>query len=167
MATFDVWDRLEYLRQEHPNLMLYALLDGAQYLEHTGTRVAPRPEAIALFEGTADSALAFAGPWLFDAGAMESEQIAELVDFERTTYGVSWLIAYQDLQGLAQLLQLQMEAELPDGRKALLRFWDARVLAGLPKILNVDQRRAFFGHVCEWHLLLNRTTRVRVGRGDV
>lgn len=167
MTSFDVSDRLQYLRQEHVGLSLYGLLDGAQYHEQTGKRFSPRLGATALFAGTADAALAFAGPWLIDAETAIPELIEELVGFERKADGVSWLIAHQDLNGLAQMLRLHLETELPDGRRALLRFWDPRILASLVKIFTPEQRREFFGHIFEWHLLLDREKRVRIGGRDV
>lgn len=163
MASFDVLERLQYLRQEHSGLTLYALLDGAQYLEQTGKRFWVQQGAIALFSETADAALAFAGPWLIDAEVAGTEMIEQLVGFERVAYGVSWLIAHQDLQALAQILRLHLETELPDGRRALLRFWDPRVLASLVEILGPEQRREIFGYIFEWHLLLDREKRVQIG----
>ncbi|WP_090435943.1 DUF4123 domain-containing protein [Duganella sp. CF458] len=167
MASFDVLNRLHYLQQEHPALGLYGLLDGAQYLEQTGKRFSPNQCAIALFSETVDAPLAFAGPWLIDAGAADNELIEELVGFECKSYGVSWLIAHQDMQALAQILRLRLETELPDGRRALLRFWDPRILASLVKIFTPEQRREFFGYIFEWHLLLDREKRVRIGSRDV
>jgi hypothetical protein len=166
-SAFDVAVRLEYLRQEHPGLALYCLLDGAQYLARRGKRFAPRSGAVALFMDTPDEALAFAGPWLIETDVAGPELVQELIAFERAGYGVSWLIAYQDLRGLAQILRLHLEAALPDGRQALVRFWDTRVLANLAEVLDAEQRRDFFGHIVEWHLMLNREQRVMIGRRDV
>lgn len=164
---FDVFQRLEHLRQEHSGLKLYCLVDGAQYLLRTGKRFAPGVGSVALFLGTPDADLAFAGPWLIDAEIAAATQFEDLVALERSTLGVSWLIAYQDMEGLSQLLRVHLEVELPDGGRALVRFWDTRVLANLAQVLDSDQRREFFGHIFEWHLLLNREKRVRVGSGDV
>jgi len=47
---------------------------------------------------------------------------------------VTWLIAEADLRGLAHLLQLRLDVRLPDGRIALLRFWEPRVLANLVNV---------------------------------
>lgn len=165
--AFDVYDRLVSLREEFPALKLYCLVDGAQYLQRIGKHFAASANAVALFQGTPDAALAFAGPWLIDVGVDGEARVAELVELERASHGISWLIAYQDLEGLSQLLRLHLEVELPDGRRALVRFWDTRVLASLAQVLDRVQRREFFGHVFEWHLLLDRERRVRVGRGDV
>ena len=41
---------------------------------------------------------------------------------------------------LGQLLQLRLDVNLPDGRSALLRFWDPRVLVNLARTLDGAQR---------------------------
>ena len=55
--------------------------------------------------------------------------------------------------------------QLPDGRVALLRFWDPRVLVSLAEVLGPEQSAAFFAHIHEWHLL-NNQQRVWIGRQD-
>jgi hypothetical protein len=52
---------------------------------------------------------------------------------------------------------------LPDGRSALLRFWDPRVLVNLARTLDGAQREEFFGHIHEWHLL-DAGRRMWIGR---
>jgi hypothetical protein len=161
-ADIDVVDRLEELRTKEPSLKLYALVDGAQYktlrdepLDCSGL--------YSLFSGTPDAALAHAGPWLVDVEQAGQSVVADLFKFERQAPAVSWLMALQDLTGLAQLLQLNLDAELPDGRKALMRFWDARVLSSLAEVLEPHQRAQFFAHIYEWHML-NNQKRVWLGR---
>lgn len=154
-AVVDVVERLAHLRQQSPALRLYALVDGAQYRTHFGEPITDRRGFFSLFAGTSDIALAHAGPWLVDTEQAEVEVVDALVVLEHAAPAVTWLIAPQDLAGLAQLLQLNLDVELPDGRAALLRFWDPRVLAGLAEILTPDQREAFFAYIHEWHLLHN------------
>ncbi len=52
-------------------------------------------------------------------------------------------------------MQLRLNTRLPDGRTALLRFWDPRVLVSLAQLLDEVQRVEFFAHIEEWHLLDN------------
>lgn len=163
MHSFDVWKRAVQLREDLPGLKLYGLLDGAQYLAQTGTRFGGQSGTCALFDGTTDTDLAFAGPWLIDVEAVESDLVNLMIELERSAPAVTWLIALQDLLGLAQILRLHLDTELPDGRTALLRFWDPRVLVDLAEILDPYQRQLLFGHLREWHLL-NRGKRVRIGR---
>lgn len=110
-----------------------------------------------------DAALAHAGPWLIDTEQVGAELIDALVAMEQVSPAVTWLFAVQTLDGLAQLLQLNLDIELPDGRTALLRFWDPRVLVNLAEVLEPTQRETFFAHIHEWHLL-HKGKRVWIGR---
>lgn len=160
---FDVMERLTLLRQEITSLRLYALVDGAQYETRRDERIKRQPGFYSLFEGTQDSDLAHAGPWLVDTEFVDDAFIADLAQLELETGAVSWLIAPQSIEGLGQLLQLNLDTKMPDGRTALLRFWDPRVLASLAEVLSTEQRQTFFGHVHEWHLLY-KGKRAWIGR---
>lgn len=159
----DVMERLELLRQDTDVLRLYALVDGAQYQSRRGERIVPKQGFYSLFQGTQDAPLAHAGPWLVDTEYLDRRFLVGLAELEHETPAVSWLIATQNLDGVAQLLQLNLDMKMPDGRMALLRFWDPRVLVSLAEILSIDQRQIFFGHFHEWHLL-HKGKRVWIGR---
>ncbi|CAN7621240.1 DUF4123 domain-containing protein [Pseudoduganella sp. LjRoot289] len=152
-ASIDVVERLAQLHQSMPALRLYALVDGAQYRSQLGETLAGQDGFHSLFAGTPDAALAHAGPWLIDAERVGGKLVDTLAVLEQAAPAVTWLIAPQDLAGLAQLLQLKLDTELPDGRTALLRFWDPRVLFNLAELLEPGQRVTFFAHIHEWHLL--------------
>ena len=161
----DVLERLKQLQQHHSALCLYALVDGVQYETHRQTRMTQDGTRYPLFTGTPDAALAHAGPWLVDVAGAAPSFLEDVAALEQETPSVTWLFAVQDLGGLAQLLQLHLETRLPDGRAALLRFWDPRVLVKLAQILEPAQREAMFGHIHEWHLLLDGK-RAIIGRRD-
>lgn len=163
MPVFDVLDRLTQLQQTMPELRLYALIDGAQYQTCRGEWLTSRAGMYALFMGTEDAALAHAGPWLVDTEQTGEAFTEDLIALEHEAPAVSWLISALTLDGLAQVLQLNLDVRLPDGRNALLRFWDPRVLVSLVELLNADQREAFFAHIYEWHLL-NQGKRAWIGR---
>jgi hypothetical protein len=163
MAALDVMERLAEWQRHDPALRLYALVDGVQYRTHRGEPLEYDVGRVALFDGTPDAALAHAGPWLVDAELAGDATTQDLARLERQAPAVTWLIAQQDLRGLAQLLQLKLDTHLPDERSALLRFWDPRVLAGLAELLDAAQRETFFAHIHEWHLLHNQR-RVWIGR---
>lgn len=146
-------------------MRLYALVDGVQYRSQCGESLSEEDGILSLFSGTTDAALAHAGPWLVDVEQIGSPMMDKLRAVEEASPGVSWLIVQQTVDGLAQLLQLKLDAELPDGRTALIRFWDPRVLVSLAEVLNPTQREAFFGHIHEW-LLLHEGRRVRIGRDN-
>jgi hypothetical protein len=165
MASFEVKDRLLQIQQGVPALRLYALVDGAQYRTLRGEPLQLGDGMYALFTDTPDAALAHAGPWLVDAQQTGEAVTDDLVRLEKQAPAVTWLMAVQDLWGLAQLLQLNLNMQLPDGRTALLRFWDPRVLVTLADLLGPEQSAAFFAHIHEWHLLHNQQ-RVWIGRPD-
>jgi hypothetical protein len=165
ISDLDVGERLTQLRQGMPALRLYALVDGAQYQTCRGEPLEPHTGLYPLFSGTPDAALAHAGPWLVDVDQLEEAFTATLARLEKQAPAVTWLIAVQDLQGLGQLLQLNIDMQLPDGRVAMLRFWDPRVLVSLAEVLGPEQSAAFFAHIHEWHLLHNQK-RVWIGRQD-
>lgn len=136
-------------------LRLYSLVDGVQYRAYFGKPCAAQMGCRSLFAGTPDAVLDHAGPWLVDVEQTDSVLVDALTTLEQAAPAVTWLIAPQTLDGLAQLLQLNLNTALPDGRIALLRFWDPRVLVNLAAMLEQDQREMFFGHIHEWHLLHN------------
>lgn len=151
--AIDVKQRLAELRQTFAALRLYALVDGLQYQAHRGECFTARSGFRPLFAGSPDEPLSHAGPWLIDAQAVDEELVNDLAQLERDAPAVTWLIAPQEIEGLAQLMQLRLDLRLPDGREALLRFWDPRVLVGLMQVLDEAQRLDFFAHIEEWHLL--------------
>ena len=159
----DVMKRLAELRQQTDSMRLYALVDGAQYQTSRGMWLARQAAFYSLFDGTPDAALSHAGPWLIDVEQAGRAWVDDLAALEQEIPAVSWLITPQSAQGLAQLLQLNLDATMPDGRAAMLRFWDPRVLVSLAAVLSNDQRQDFFGHIHEWHLL-HKGQRAWIGR---
>lgn len=152
MMPSSVAERFEQLKKQPPQLSAYALVDGVQYSRHTGTRIEHRYGANrALFVGTDDEALAHAGPWLFDLAKESPSIVGTVAQLEQAYPSVMWLFSRLDLESLALVLQLKLNAKLPDGRTALVRFWDPRTFAGLFNALDVPSRREYFSHVDEWH----------------
>lgn len=145
--------RYQAMEQVQPGLLLYALVDGYQYEQHMGERIPYQPATDRpLFFGTEYAALADAGPWLINIADITA-QVPPMDALERALPSVSWLITPVGLDGLAQLLQLKLDARLPDGRRVLLRFYDPRVLGNLNATLDRRQRLRFFDCMDEWHFL--------------
>lgn len=161
--AFDVQERHALLLSKNPGLRLFALVDGVQYARHEEQPLIPTPSQRALFDGTGDAHLAHAGPWLVDVAQADPAQVVHLVELEQAAPAVSWLMSRLDLATLAAVLTKRLDMRLPDGRTALMRFYDPRVLLGLIEILDGPQREAFFAHIDEWHLLRNGK-RVWIGR---
>lgn len=151
----DVVTRVEHLRQTVGALHLYVLVDGLQYQTHLKKACTPDDGFQSLFIGTPDAALAHAGPWLIDADQIDAQMLESLATLESTAPALTWLITTLPIDGLTQLLQINLDVQLPNGRIALLRFWDPRVLVNLAEVLGPGQREAFFGHIYEWHLRHN------------
>lgn len=149
----DVVTRLAQLQKRKEALRLFALVDGTRYLAQFGEPCIEQVGIRSLFTGTPDAALAHAGPWLVDAEQVGPMMVDALATLERAAPAVTWLIASPTLESLVRLLQLKLNTVMPDGRIALLRFWDPRVLINLAELLEHAQREVFFGDIDEWHLL--------------
>jgi len=161
----DVVARFQRLQQSGPLRRLYALVDGFQYERHTGQQIEYRHGINRpVFAGTEDEPLAHAGPWLVDI-EQAPEQVQPLHALELALPSVSWLITSVGLEGLSQLLQLRLDAEMPDCRRALVRFYDPRVLGNLFQTMNAEQRAEFFHLIDEWHFMY-KDRRVWAGRDD-
>jgi Domain of unknown function (DUF4123) len=156
--------RFETLKARQAHLMLYALFDGLAYEQAIGQRIETDAGCRGLLEGTEDTALAFAGPWVVDV-EQQRRLCAEQLTHELLAPQVSWVIAGVPFDGLTQLMQLKLEVRLPDGGVGLLRFYDPRVLYGLATTLTPAQREDFFGHIQEWHFMHNGKA-LRIGRAD-
>lgn len=64
--------------------------------------------------------------------------------------GVSWLISAYPSQDLAHELAGRLNARVPDGRTALLRFYDARLMGEMASLFSFTQRIEFFVPTFDW-----------------
>lgn len=152
MMPSSVAGRFEQLKKQAPQLSAYALVDGVQFSRFTGAHIESRYGANrALFAGTEDEALAHAGPWLIDLEKESPSTAGTVSQLEQAYPSVMWLFSRLDLESLAMVLQLKLNAKLPDGRTALVRFWDPRAFVGLFNALDLPSRQEYFSHVDEWH----------------
>jgi Domain of unknown function (DUF4123) len=162
---FDVQQRYQRLSERRRGLNWFALVDGYRHEQQTGEPIAALYGVNqALFVGTQDEPLAHAGPWLCDLTRCP-EKVERIASLERAAPAVSWLIAPLDLGGLSQLLQLKLDAVLPGGKRALVRFYDPRVLGNLFAVMDEVQKATFFGLIDEWHFMYEGR-RVWAGRQD-
>lgn len=155
--------RLAQQREYNPRLNLYALVDGLLYEQHTGERLERKPGTnLALFDGTPDFALAYAGPWLVDVLQLPEEDALVLTELEQAKPAVVWLIASSPMLILGMALTKRLEVTMPDGSHGLMRFYDPRTLQALVNTLDNEQRQEFFGCAEEWHILIDGR-RARLG----
>lgn len=143
-------NRLTSLKESQPHLQLFALLDGLVYEQLSGQRLEQGAGCAALFDGTEDAGLSYAGPWLFDAVQSPGFCNEQLSQGDIAPH-VSWIISSVSFDGLVQMLRLKLNVKLPDGSIGLLRFYDPRVMYGLATAMTGPQRQEFFEHIDEWH----------------
>ena len=134
---------------------LYALVDGLIYAGAGSEPLIRSAYSAALFDRTVDASLAQVGPWLIDYAASGAAMRLALAQQAQTSHGVNWLISGHTLNTLAEELRQRLDAVRPDGSRALLRFYDARVMHGLAGVLSDMQRIRFFVPVFEWLVQLN------------
>lgn len=132
---------------------LYALVDALLFGRREPVE---RPAAtIALFDGTPDASLADAGPWLIDFVEASDGVQQRLLGMGAEAEGVAWLISAYPFLGLADELRSRLNARMPDGRTALLRFYDARLVADIANLLSFSQRAEFFVSTFDWLVQIN------------
>ncbi|MCO1349936.1 MULTISPECIES: DUF4123 domain-containing protein [Burkholderia] len=135
---------------------LYALVDGLLFEDAAGGSPPQRSQAaVPLFDGTPDASLADAGPWLLDYERATGNVRRSLSVMAGGSAGVSWLISAYPIESLADELRGRLDARLPDGRTALLRFYDARVMADVASLMEFTQRMQFFVPTFNWLIEVN------------
>lgn len=135
---------------------LYALIDALLYTRVPNATPMERSAAtVALFDGTPDTSLADAGPWLIDVEQASITMRRTLSELAASADGVSWLISAYPFRALAQELRERLDVRMPDGRTALLRFYDARLIGDIAGLLSFSQRVEFFVSTFDWLVEIN------------
>ena len=134
---------------------LFALVDGLQFERFSGRELETRRNSVLpLFDKYPDSRIAFAGPWLIDMHKAMAFR-AELMDLEQQLPAVSWILSALPLSELLTHLQQCMNAEMPDGRIALLRLQDPRVQIRLGEQLDEEQHWEITRGIAEWYSVVD------------
>ena len=132
-------------------MFLYGLVDALLYERAAGSPPLERSTSVvALFDGTPDASLADAGPWLIDFERTSHGVRQSLLNMGARSEGVSWLISAYPFEALAHELRGRLDARMPDGRAALLRFYDARLIKDIADSLSFSQRLEFFMPTFDW-----------------
>ncbi|RQR45607.1 MULTISPECIES: DUF4123 domain-containing protein [unclassified Burkholderia] len=135
---------------------LYALVDGLLFEDAAGGSPPERSQgAVALFDGTSDASLADAGPWLLDYERAGGNVRRSLSVMASGPAGVTWLISGYPIESLADELRGRLDVHLPDGHTALLRFYDARIMADVASLMELTQRMQFFVPTFNWLVEVN------------
>ena len=135
---------------------LYALVDGLLFADSAGGSPPQQSQAaVALLDGTPDASLADAGPWLLEWERASGNVRHALSAMAAESTGVSWLISAYPIESLADELRKRLDVRLPDGRTALLRFYDARIMADMASLMEHTQRMQFFVPTFNWLVEVN------------
>lgn len=165
--THDVIARYLRLREVRPGLQLMVLVDGLPYEEHFIERLAPRPGVHALFQGGPEAPLAYAGGWLIEPFVSGPLMTRDLIGLEPKAPSVCWFLTLHPPAELLPHLRRLLSVTSPDGRDALLRYYDPRVLNSLLRVTRLTEPPAPaqqpaplsavhpFVFALEWHLWLD------------
>ena len=138
----------EALRQDYESSpRIYALIDGA--LEEDIFRLVNQREAAwrSLYPATMLEAASPAyGPYLVALMPEEPEHAALMKSLLRRTQDtnlVIWVVSRQPIAELAAYLHQYAEVGLPDGRRALFRYYDSSILEILLRVFTPEQHEQF------------------------
>jgi hypothetical protein len=130
----------------------YALLDCSVH-EHAYRTLTTRFADVqwgSLFDGTPEEHLVTAAPLLIATARDNENLIAWLTELEQVSPSVSWIVSPYALPVLAPMLIRRLQCEINDDQRVVLRFYDPRILLGLPSALTAQQKRYFFAPVSSW-----------------
>lgn len=134
----------------YPECSLYALVDGLQFERHFGYEIeAEKDVSYPFFDTYPDSKIAFAGPWLFRLNCSE-ENRGKLAELETQYPSVSWLLSPLKPEDLLLRFKDFSTIELPNGKCALFRFYDPRVLKNLSSWLDISDCFRLIQGVKRW-----------------
>ena len=114
------------LHGEVPGGALWGIVDCARDASLYGEVQKLGKDAVCLFAGKLDPELAAASPYLVRL----REGTAVLTRWRTEGFGQAWGIMFrsgENIETLRRLFRQHLDAELPDGRRVLFRFYDPRV----------------------------------------
>ncbi|AIP39972.1 hypothetical protein BFR06_11430 [Burkholderia pseudomallei] len=130
---------------------LFAVIDALLFAEASDAPALRRANySIALFDRTPDASLADHGPWLIDYAIAPGPIRRVLAELAAGPIGMSWLISAYPFDRLAAELREHLDVRLPDGRTALFRFYDARIMPDIARVMSDAQRSQFFVATYDW-----------------
>ncbi|WP_240785608.1 DUF4123 domain-containing protein [Rahnella sp. CJA17(1/100)] len=142
----------------HPECGSFALVDGLQYERHFGEEIKTEKGIVApLFDSGPDSRIQFAGPWLFSLNTT-IEYREKLQQLECIYPSVSWFLSCWTLENVVNHFKPFLNLQLPDGRGALFRFYDPRILKDIELLLAEKEYEELIAGIECWFLTLNGET---------
>lgn len=132
----------------------YGLVCGLQYERYFSRELTYEKSAILpLFRKYPDAQIAWSGPWIIDLRS-ELKYREELLELSLKLPSVSWIKSENDIDTLAGHLARQLNVKLEDGRTALFRFYDPRVMHRVKDVLLPLQVEEILRGVSEWRYSL-------------
>lgn len=146
---------IQRARRANPDLRHYALVDGARYLTLTKRFDEPgdRVQWQWLLEGTELDEIKHAGPALVtftDEDPLSDQLLLWLIGRDQQSPLVSWLWSEQGFETLADHLKSQLFTRLPDGRRALFRYYNPTVRQALEPVLTETQQAELMSGILFW-----------------
>lgn len=144
-------------RTKNPLLQHYALVDGARYVT-LANRFSKPGDSVQwqwLLEGSELDGIKHAGPALvaFKEGDARNIELLEwLIDRDEASPLVSWLWSPQPFGPLAKHLRDNLFTRLPDGRRALFRYYNPTVRRALETVLSEEQRANLMRPIAYWQI---------------
>jgi len=133
-----------------PDCSLYALVDGLQYERHFGEEIKiEQGISVPFFNTWPDARVSFAGPWLYRLNVSEYHR-EKLKQLSEVLPAVSWFISSNTPENLVIHFKYFLNLQLSDGRYALFRFYDPRVLDGIELLLDEADYEQLISEVREW-----------------
>lgn len=135
---------------------LYAIIDCAHKIKDENVSFEaitklPPDVCRSLFEGTPEEEHVLLAPYLIHAAHPKYHRMVEwLVNLEVKEPMVLWLASTLEIEALSENLKPLLEAKMPDGKDALLRFYDPRVLTKLMGFFDQEQKKPYFKAAATW-----------------
>ncbi len=141
-----------------PDSRLFALADGARYLTLDTRLERPRGNQLALAAGRGElDEIAHAGPVLIefmDSAPLSSsgEFLGWLRDWDRRSPMASWLWSRASFENLAKHFAGLLFTRMPDGRRALLRYYSPEVRRALEQVMTARQWTQVMAPLERWQV---------------
>jgi len=127
---------------------VYAVLDGAIIDDLPARLRQHAPDAMCLFSGDLDPALAAAAPYLVPMRAGSGASALALRDGWNEHWGIILVVdPGTDAYALRAHLRRILRVSTPGGQSMLFRFYDPRAFRSVVPTFDAQQRMAFFGPI--------------------
>jgi hypothetical protein len=131
--------------QQLPAQHLYVLLDCAsdKELPECVINLDKQAKRHSLFEETPLAEIADTGPFLISVNQKSAVFAYLLAKISKQPWGY-FILSHDDIETLSNRLQVFLNAQMPDGKSYLFRFYDPRVIFNQLRVLSDDKLNSLF-----------------------